>query len=299
MVDLAATAKDTFGIGGINMSAGSIGQVMMIIVIVLVIFGLIGWLVYWKKQQQAFKYKIHVYKKVGNTPTRIGYYKAREVAMGRAGDYLWLVKGINKYLPVPILQSAPNEYWFWIREDGEWINFSLEDLDESSKKAGVKYLHQDMRMQRLATDRLLEQRLMKKSFWEQYGMIIAYVVFFLVLSIAMVVIFYQYGEVVDKTGFLVDRVGALMDKANGPASAELIPAALGFLFPINWFRKKKEYNPRIVKECMNCLKHGKDVSAAQRSLLLGGHCTHKDNKEIEKIYNSVKKELEGGKNGTK
>ena len=239
MVDFAQTAKDTFGIGSFNMGMGDIGQVVILIVLGIVIVGLIGWFFYWKATQRAFKYRIHLYKKVGNTPTRIAFHQAREIPMGRAGDYLWFVKGIKKYLPVPIIQSAPNEFWFWVREDGEWINFGMEDLDESSKKAGVKYLHQDMRMQRLATDRLLEQRLMKKSFWEQYGMVIAYVVFFLVIAISMSIIFYQYGGVVERTAELISITGNLMDKANGGPSAELIPASIGFLIPIKWLRRKR------------------------------------------------------------
>jgi uncharacterized membrane protein len=55
-----------------------------------------------------------------------------------------------------------------------------------------------MRLQRLATERLLEQRLLNKTFWEKWGTTIMMIVVFLVISICMVIIFYQFGKVVDK-----------------------------------------------------------------------------------------------------
>lgn len=237
MVDFAQTAKDTFGFGSV--SSGNVAQVIIIIVAVVVILGLAIWLFLWKHNQKQYKYTIHVYKRVGNAPVRVGYSKAREIPMGRAGDMLWFVKGYNKFLTPGTIQSAPNEYWYWIREDGEWINFGMTDLDVVSKEAGVKYLHEDMRMQRLATDRLLEQRLMKKNFWEKWGMVIAYVIFFIVLSVAMSIIFYQYGSILDKTDVFISRVASFEQVCKGDQSAELIPAAIGFLIPIKWFRRKQ------------------------------------------------------------
>ena len=62
--------------------------------------------------------------------------------------------------------------WYYIREDGEWINFKQINIDEESRKMNVKFVQEDMRLQRLATERILEQRLLNKSFWEKYGMIL-------------------------------------------------------------------------------------------------------------------------------
>lgn len=135
--------------------------------------------------------------------------------MGMAGDKLWRVAPnsaltkafkVIKWLPVGTRQTASNEFWYWIREDGEWINFTLSDIDDLTRKAGVKFVKEDMRLQRLATDRLLEQRLMQKTFWEKWGNVIMTIIFFLVTAVCMVIIFYQWSKLIDKMIPLVDTL---------------------------------------------------------------------------------------------
>jgi len=103
-----------------------------------------------------------------------------------------------KWLPVGKIQTAPKEFWYYIREDGEWINFQMSDLNDIQKTAGVRFVQEDMRLQRLATERLLEQRLMKKTFWEQWGSTVMMIILFLVMAICMVIMFFQFGKLLDK-----------------------------------------------------------------------------------------------------
>jgi len=226
-----------FGLGDIGI--GTIGTWAISIILILLVFAGIGTLIYFWYRKKIYKYKIHLFARIGNSPTRVGIYKARNLPMGKAGDSLWFVSGLNKYIPPATIQSAPNEFWHWIREDGEWINFDMQDLDENSKKAGVHYIHQDMRMQRLATDRLLEQRLLKKKFWEKWGVVIGYVIFFLVITVAMVIIFYQFGKIVTQVGLLIDKLGILITIKESGGKDSLIPItpALISLFLKSVWRK--------------------------------------------------------------
>ena len=187
-------------LGGI----GSMGSILLVLVISFVILGLIGFFIYWKAVKKKFWIKIHVFRLIGNTPTRVAVYNAKEVPFGMAGDRLWkvatgflMLKAI-KWLPCGKIQTAPREFWYYIREDGEWINFSLDDLNEIQKKAGVKFVQEDMRLQRLATERLLEQRLMNKTFWEKWGTTIMLIIVFMVVAVCMVVIFFQFSKLLDK-----------------------------------------------------------------------------------------------------
>ena len=84
---------------------------------------------------------------------------------------------------------AKNEYWYYIREDGEWINFSLQDVDAQMKAAKVYYVEEDMRLQRLGIQKNLEARFKKITFWERYGGMITTGVFLLIITICLVVIF--------------------------------------------------------------------------------------------------------------
>jgi len=187
-------------LGGI----GSMGGILLVLVISFVVLGLIGFIIYWKAVKKKFWIKIHVFRLIGNTPTRVAVYNAKEVPFGMAGDRLWkvatgflMLKAI-KWLPCGKIQTAPREFWYYIREDGEWINFSLDDLNEIQKKAGVKFVQEDMRLQRLATERLLEQRLMNKTFWEKWGTTIMLIIVFMVVAVCMVVIFFQFSKLLDK-----------------------------------------------------------------------------------------------------
>ncbi|HUW43442.1 MAG TPA: hypothetical protein VMV95_00560 [Bacillota bacterium] len=183
---------------------GSVGSILLIFVIALVIIGIIGFFIYSRHTKKQYWIIIHVFRLIGNTPTRVAVYNAKEVPFGMAGDRLWKVatgflkmKAI-KWLPVGKIQTAPREFWYYIREDGEWINFSLADLNDIQRKAGVRFVQEDMRLQRLATERLLEQRLMNKTFWEKWGTTIMLIIVFLVVAVCMVVIFYQFSKILDK-----------------------------------------------------------------------------------------------------
>jgi len=215
-----------FKMGGL----GTVGNIALVIGISLLIIILFGVLIYFLALRKSYNIKIHVFRLVGNVPTRIAIFRAREVLFGMAGDKLWRVapQGLSmgfkviKWLPVGKFQTAPHEFWYWIRQDGEWINFTPVDIDTKTSEMKIKFVQEDMRLQRLATEKLLEQRLMNKSFWEKYGLIIGYLAFFLIITIAMVIIFYQWSDIVTKIGGLVEKLTYAIEVAEKTDS--LIPA---------------------------------------------------------------------------
>ena len=217
--------------GKFNISAGFIGNALILFVICIAILGGIGWLIWWRISSKAFYIKIPLYRLVGNVPTRVASYRAKKFAIGKAGDYLWYVKGIKKFIAPATIQSAPNEFWHWEREDGEWINFALSDLDVSQKKAGIKYIHQDMRSQRIATANILEQRLINKGFWDKYKDMIVHLLFYMIVMICMVVIFWQWSDITDKVGGLVSTlIQAQKDCGGGSLIPEGTAPSMIFLF---------------------------------------------------------------------
>lgn len=200
-----------FNVGNLS----SLGSILLVVFIAVFILGCIGALIWFNVVKKQYWIKIKTFRLVGNTPTKVGEWCAKEIPFGMAGDKLWRVAPMGivsrafkivKWLPVGKIQSAPSEFWYWIRKDGEWINFSLADIDEISSLASVKFVQEDMRLQRLATDRLLEQRLMQKTFWEKWKDTIMLVIFFLVTAVCMVIIFYQWSKLLDKMQPLVQSL---------------------------------------------------------------------------------------------
>lgn len=206
-------------LGNLNPLAGSslfnmstFASALIIIAIAVVIFSLIGIIIFYYVIKGQYNIKIKCFRKVAGVTTHIADFVAKEVPFGMAGDKLWRVAPntfiskafkIIKWLPVGKVQTAPFEYWYFIREDGEWINYQQDDIDDISKKAGVRFVQEDMRLSRLATDRLLEQRLMNKSFWDKWGNTIMTIIFFLVLAVCMVIIFYQFSKLLEHFDALI------------------------------------------------------------------------------------------------
>lgn len=205
------TISDINPLGKFNIGLGGIGNALMFFAICVAIIGLVGWIIYARISKKQYRHKIPLFRLVGNTPTMIGTFFAKDVPISPAGDKLWFIKGLKKFIAPATIQTGKNEYWHWEREDGEWINFGLADLDKAQKEAGVKYIHQDMRSQRIATANILEQRLINKGFWEKYKDVIVYLVFFIIVTLLMIVTFWQWGGIVEKIGSLV---GTLNDVAS-------------------------------------------------------------------------------------
>jgi len=180
------------------------------------------------------KYTIPLYKKIGNRVIKVAVYKAKDFKIGLAGDKLWFVPKVKKYIPCGTLQTAPNEYTFFEREDGEWINIDMPDIDEDMKKAKVKYVNSDMRSQRIAISNIIDQRFAnKKSWWEQYGHLVTHIIFYMIVCICMVVIFWQWGDIIDRTNVLLDKIIA---EGNGGTKG-VVPAFV----PLLWLKVKSKW----------------------------------------------------------
>ncbi|HUU86819.1 MAG TPA: hypothetical protein VMX17_03605, partial [Candidatus Glassbacteria bacterium] len=114
------------------------------------------------------------------------------------------------------------------------------------KKAGAYYVDTDMRMQRLGIEKNLRERLQKSTFFEKYGSTIAGVIFVIMVTISLVVLFSKLSEVASALDTAGGNVGAManaveqfyLKRVGGEAPSDtgsgLVPA-LAFLI----FRRKK------------------------------------------------------------
>lgn len=223
----------------IDLGLGTIGSALLIFFGVIVFILSIAGFVFWRVSRKKYKYILPLYKKIGNATIKIATYKAKDYPIGKAGDKLWLVRltdgmfgGAKKYIPPATLQTAPFEYTHFERSDGEWINISMPDVDEIMHKHKVKYVHQDMRANRVAINTLLDQRFTDKSFWDKYGDAIVHIIMYLIITVSMVVIFYMWSDITEQVGTILERAIAY-DEANKPVN--IIPTLISLMFT----RRKK------------------------------------------------------------
>jgi len=228
MVDIAGLNP----FANFDIGIGAIGSALLVLFIAVFLICLVGVIIFLYLNKRKYKYRIPLTKKVGERTIRIKTFLAKDFPIGRAGDKLWLVKGIKKYISPATLQTAPNEFTHHEREDGEWINVEYPDVDEHMKTLKVKFVQQDMRSNRIAIADILEQRFKdQKSFWEKWGNMIMQLIFYLVVTMMMIVIFYQWSDIVTKVSGLVDKLQVTEKAVSG---GSIIPAMI-----LMSFRRRK------------------------------------------------------------
>jgi len=233
------------GVGGIDF--GSFGTILVWIFVILAIGGIIAWGMVWFIGRKQYNQKIWIFKRIAGVPMLSFIDTGKFMAFGGAGDKLLQLKKLKKYLPVPQIQMGKNIYWFYEREDGEFINFSLTDIDKLQKKAGAYYVDTDMRMQRLGIEKNLRERLTKLSFFEKYGQAIAGVIFVVMVTVSLVVLFSQLKDVTASIDAMAGSVGQMASaieqfytaRVGGEAPSDigsgLTPA---LMLPFIWLRRK-------------------------------------------------------------
>jgi hypothetical protein len=231
------------GLGGIKI--GTIGTVFLWIFVLLVLFGGIAGFIIWWVMRKAYNKNIWIFGKVAGVPMLKFIDKAKTIKFGMAGDRLIYLKKTKKYLSPPQIQMGKDIYWYYEREDGEYINFSLDDLDEILKKAGCYYVDTDMRMQRLGIEKNLRDRLDKKSWLEKYGALVGGIVFMIMVTVCLVVLFSKLKDVATAIDMMANNVGKMATAVENfykgktgesPANSGLVPA---LMFPIFWWRSKR------------------------------------------------------------
>ena len=118
-----------FGSTGLNFFAW--------LIIIIVISGMIGLFVFFFIRARKFNKTIVIFEEINGHFQKTRTDRAMEMKFSTAGDTIFYLMKSRKYLPNPSYQTGNRVYWFFIRSDGEWINFSLENLNEASHKVGA------------------------------------------------------------------------------------------------------------------------------------------------------------------
>lgn len=184
------TALSDAGIGIPKISMSGIGFWVMVIGGAIIVCAVVGFAAYYILQMLKWNKTVRLFKKVGNRYIPVSSDKAMFERVGTSGDYWLKTKKYKKTLPRPTIEMDKNTYWYYERSiDGEWINFEFGDIDEQMKQAKIHFIDEDMRLSRLGIQKNLKDRLIKETFWAKYGTTIMLIIFVLIVTIALVVLF--------------------------------------------------------------------------------------------------------------
>lgn len=169
-------------------SMSGVGSMLILIFGLILVAILVLLATVWITKRMLFNKKIVVFKMVNGKNIPVAQDKGMLQRVGMAGDYWMVTKKFKKILPFPRIEMAKNVFWFFQREDGEWINFSLKDFDAQMKKAGANYLDSDMGLSRVAIEKNLKDRFQQETFWQKYGNTIMQILFAVILMVCVVVV---------------------------------------------------------------------------------------------------------------
>ena len=233
------------GIGGIQF--GTIGSILLWVGVIIIVGGLLAWGIIWWTNRRSYNQKIWIFGKIAGVPMLKFIDAGKFLAFGMAGDRLLKLQKSKKFLSPPQIQMGKNIWWYYEREDGEYINFSLTDIDDLQKKAGAYYVDTDMRLARLGIEKNLRERMTKLSFFEKYGTAIAGVIFVIMVTVALVVLFSQLKDVatamdgmagsVSKMANAIEQFYSVRVGGEAPSDVSGLVPALAPLLLLGWRKK--------------------------------------------------------------
>lgn len=130
-----------------------------------------------------------LWKKVGGEWQITNTDKGLFQRVGNAGDYWAKWRELKRVCAKPRKQKRKNEYWFAEGEDGEIREVDSFDFDSGLRQIKAHFVDEDMRLQRLGIQKNLATRFEKIGFWQKYGTTIMLVIFVVIVTIALVVMF--------------------------------------------------------------------------------------------------------------
>ena len=168
-----------------------------------------------------YKYNIVIFEKIGNRYEITTRDKAKRIVFGEAGDSVFYCRKRKKYLPLPSIQTGRRTYWFAIRDDDEWINIGIEDVNEKSKTMGIKFVDRDMKYARVAMQRNVKERFGdRKTFLQQYGGLIAYTGLIAVIGIMVWLLFDKFIDISANINAAIETANKVLDRTEKILAAQ-------------------------------------------------------------------------------
>jgi len=199
-----------FGMGGFNIFAWGIIAILFLFIVGVFAFFII--------RLRKYNKKIVVFEKINGIFQETRYDRAMEARLSTSGDSVFYLMRHKKYLPCPTLQMGARKYWYFIRSDGEWINFRPTDLDLESKKMGAKMLHQEARFARTQIQKGLKERYDKPGFWQQYGLLVFSIGYIAIIGVMTWLLFDKWIDLAGVTNSGMEMSKTIMietmEKAN-------------------------------------------------------------------------------------
>lgn len=206
--DLLGQGADLVGIGGGGGFNGSSITIFLLVIGFVIVGGFCAFLIIMRKQ---FKYNAVIFERVDGRFKVTGKDRAKKIKLGGHGDEIFQLQKRKKVLPMPTIQTGNNTYWYFISDDGEWINFGPGDFDENRREVGAQFLDKEMRYARSSLEYAFRERYDGPDFWQKYGGLVAYTALILVTAIGFWLLIDKMVDVAGTVKGAVDSAAKVLE----------------------------------------------------------------------------------------
>lgn len=210
-------ASDFLGQLGVNVDAGggiisfnSIGDIVIFLLLCVVA----GGFTYWWLMRKTYNKQIVKFREINGVTRRVGIEKAKEIVLPGTSVRAFYLKNSKFYIPRPSIETGTNEFWYFIREDGEWVNVGLANLNTELKQLGLHYDHTDMRMANAALKRLVDKSYKKLNWLKEYAPYIGFAVIIIMLAIGGYMVMGESAKIVSAASSNVEALAKITETMN-------------------------------------------------------------------------------------
>lgn len=193
--------------GGVLQGLGSFAK---FIIIAVLVGGLVGVYYYKKNNEKAYNKKIHIFEEINNQLAPSYDDIATEINIPDSDIKVFYLKKSKIYLPRGVRQMGKNHYWYLIRKNKEWVNFTLPDFEELMKGKLI-HDHEDMRFANSQLKKLIQRNYKKIKWWQEYRNEIAVVMLVAICGIVAFLLLGKVETILGQLSPLLDRQEALTE----------------------------------------------------------------------------------------
>jgi len=166
---------------------------------------------------RIYNLKASIFTNIRGRTVKLMDSPMRKIAVNKAGDKIWFIKKMKRFILPSSIPMGTREYWFFLREDDELIPIGLENVDKKMKEMGVFYVDSDVRMARTNIHKYVESVYKKKGFWQKYGQTISFALFAVLVTVCLIVLFIKLTDVVAQIGNVAKETSRIYEAVWGTA----------------------------------------------------------------------------------
>jgi len=170
-----------------NFSFSSIlawGGLIILFFLILIVAGVITFFRYSAKlKEKQFKNKIPIFLRISGKLYRIDLDTAKEVFVPDSNISLFFLKKHKIYIARPTRSMAKDEYWYYISENGEWVNFDITSIENQDTLTETNYDHRDTRYSYVNLKEIIKKNYKDKSISWWKDPVVMNIIAFIIMSI--------------------------------------------------------------------------------------------------------------------